>query len=72
MLPSKTEDLVQNLLRLNPKARILAQEGLAHKYFSSLPTEVHTIQDSEYFYYCYNTATTKTTTTTATASYCYK
>ncbi|CAL9698425.1 unnamed protein product [Knipowitschia caucasica] len=47
LLPSKTEDLVQILLRPNPRVRISAQEALSHKYFSSLPPGVHSLQESE-------------------------
>ncbi|XP_033833919.2 cyclin-dependent kinase 15 isoform X1 [Periophthalmus magnuspinnatus] len=47
MLPTKTEDLVQNLLRPNPRVRISAQDGLQYKYFSSLPHGVHSLPDTE-------------------------
>lgn len=47
LLPSKTEDLVQNLLRPDPRVRISAPDGLQHKYFSSLPPGVHSIPDME-------------------------
>ncbi|KAK7880735.1 hypothetical protein WMY93_032649 [Mugilogobius chulae] len=47
LLPSKTEDLVQNLLRLDPRVRISAQDGLHHRYFSFLPPEVLNLSDSE-------------------------
>uniref|UniRef100_A0A8C6WHE2 mitogen-activated protein kinase n=1 Tax=Neogobius melanostomus TaxID=47308 RepID=A0A8C6WHE2_9GOBI len=47
LLPSKTEDLVQNLLRLDPRVRLSAPDGLQHKYFSCLPSGVHSIHDFE-------------------------
>ncbi|XP_055022366.1 cyclin-dependent kinase 15, partial [Boleophthalmus pectinirostris] len=47
MLPSKTSDLIQDLLRPNPRVRISAQDGLQHKYFSSLPPAVHAVPDHE-------------------------
>lgn len=45
-LPSKTEDLIQNLLRPDPRVRISAEDALQHKYFSSIPSSVHLLPDN--------------------------
>lgn len=40
-------DLLANFLRCNPRSRISAHDALAHTYFSCLPSEVHSLADSE-------------------------
>lgn len=40
-------DLLRKLLRCNPKRRISSSDSLRHKYFSSLPPEIHDLSHSE-------------------------
>ncbi|XP_034038134.1 cyclin-dependent kinase 15 [Thalassophryne amazonica] len=45
-LPQKTEDLLQKMLIVEPKARISAQEALQHPYFNTLPPRIMYLHDS--------------------------
>uniref|UniRef100_A0AAQ5Z948 cyclin-dependent kinase n=1 Tax=Amphiprion ocellaris TaxID=80972 RepID=A0AAQ5Z948_AMPOC len=45
-LPYKTEDLVQNLLKVLPADRISAQDSLQHLYFSTLPPPIMHLRDT--------------------------
>lgn len=42
---SKAGDLAKKLLRLIPRNRLLAEDALAHEYFSSLPPGIFTLPD---------------------------
>uniref|UniRef100_A0A8D0CTK1 mitogen-activated protein kinase n=1 Tax=Sander lucioperca TaxID=283035 RepID=A0A8D0CTK1_SANLU len=50
-LPYKTEDLVQRMLTVVPGDRISAQAALQHPYFSTLPTPIMHLRDSETLLY---------------------
>uniref|UniRef100_A0A8C6PJ50 Cyclin-dependent kinase 15 n=1 Tax=Nothobranchius furzeri TaxID=105023 RepID=A0A8C6PJ50_NOTFU len=45
-LPSKTEDLVQKMLKVVPMMRVSAQEALQHLYFSTLPAPIMHLRDT--------------------------
>ncbi|XP_008292553.1 cyclin-dependent kinase 15 [Stegastes partitus] len=45
-LPYKTEDLVQDMLKVVPADRISAQDSLQHPYFSTLPPPIMHLRDT--------------------------